>query len=122
MKIYYNQNLKKLSQELRRNATYSERLLWRHLKGRQMHCYQFTRQKPVENYIVDFYCSKLHLVIEIDGITHGGKQKYDEKRDNRLRQIGLTVLRFNTLYVVNQIHDTLMVISEKIRELENTTP
>jgi len=87
-----------------------------------MHGYQFTRQKPIDNYIVDFFCSKLNLVIEIDGISHDDKQKYDEERDERLNQNGLHVLKFNALKVVNQINDTILVISEKIKEIENITP
>ena len=77
MKIHYNPDLKQRSKELRKNATYSEKLLWKHLRSRQLLGYQFMRQKPIYNYIVDFYCSALKLVIEIDGITHNDKQEYD---------------------------------------------
>jgi len=111
------------SKELRKNATFAERLLWKHLRGRQLFGYQFMRQKPIDNYIVDFYCSKLHLVIEIDGITHNGKQKYDEKKESKLEEIGLEVMRFDGYYVMNHINETLEMISNKIRELERiTTP
>lgn len=122
MKIYYNPKLKKRAQELRRNATYSERLLWKYLKQRQMHGYQFTRQKPIDNYIVDFFCSKLNLVIEIDGITHDEKQDYDEERDKDLKQLDLHVLHFNAKYVLNQTDDVLMIISDKIKEIERQPP
>ena len=71
MKIYYNPKLKTLSGELRNNSTLSEVLLWNMLKSKKMKGYQFMRQKPTDNYIVDFYCSKLKLVIEIDGDTPG---------------------------------------------------
>ncbi len=67
MKIRYNPKLKALARELRKNSTLSEVLLWNHLKGGQMKGYQFMRQKPIDDYIVDFYCSKLTLIIEIDG-------------------------------------------------------
>ena len=73
MKIYYKSNLKDHANKLRNNTTFVERLLWKHLKGRQCLGYQFMRQKPIDNYIVDFYCSKLHFAIEIDGISHNGK-------------------------------------------------
>ena len=122
MKILYNPNLKDRAKELRQKATYGERLLWKFLKGRQMHGYQFMRQKPIDNYIVDFYCSKLHLVIEIDGITHDGKEKYDEKRENRLRSLGLDIIRFDGNYVITHTQDTLQMISDKICMLEQKQP
>ncbi len=80
MKIYYNQKLKFLSRELRKKSTLSEVLLWNKLKARKIKGYQFMRQKPINNYIVDFYCSKLKLVIEIDGISHNDKSEKDRKR------------------------------------------
>ena len=88
MKIYYNPKLRKKASELRKNATFTERYLWKFLRSKQMMGYQFMRQKPIGNYIVDFYCSKLFLVIEIDGITHNDKQEYDKNRDVYLKRIG----------------------------------
>nr|CBX29982.1 Uncharacterized protein HI0925 [uncultured Desulfobacterium sp.] len=70
MKISYNPKLKALSRKLRKQGVLSEVLLWEQLKGKKMKGFQFMRQKPVGNYIVDFYCSKLKLVIEIDGESH----------------------------------------------------
>ncbi len=81
------------------------------------------RQKSIDKYIVDFYCNQLHLVIEIDGLTHDGKQKYDENREEKLKEIGLEVMRFDGHYVVNNISGVLEMITGKIRELEGrTTP
>jgi len=80
MKIYYNPKLKALSRKLRNNSTLSEVLLWNQLKSRKMRGYQFMRQKPIGNYIVDFYCSKLKLVIEIDGESHSERSKEDQIR------------------------------------------
>jgi very-short-patch-repair endonuclease len=80
--------------------------------------YQFMRQKPIDNFIVDFYCSKLHLVIEIDGITHDGKQNYDQIRENKLKATGFVILRFDGHYVVNNLTGVLQTISDKIMELE----
>lgn len=117
-KIHYNPALKQRARELRNNATFSERYLWKYLRGRQLLGYQFSRQKPIGNYIVDFYCSPVHLVIEVDGITHDGKQEYDEKRENALKRMGLEVLRFDGHYVVNHIEETLKVIASKIEEME----
>ena len=70
MKIYYNPKLKPLARKLRNNSTLSEILLWEELKKRKMLDYRFLRQKPVGEYIVDFFCNKLRLVIEIDGDSH----------------------------------------------------
>jgi very-short-patch-repair endonuclease len=96
MKIYYNPKLKILSRELRKNSTLSEVLLWNQLKARKMRGYQFMRQKPVGNYIVDFYCSRLRLAIEIDGESHGEKSKEDQIRQRKLESLGLSLLRFLT--------------------------
>ena len=85
--------------------------------------YQFMRQKPIGNYIVDFYCSKLFLVIEIDGITHNDKQEYDKNRDVYLKRIGLEILHFDGYNILKNINGALEVITKKIRELEKrTTP
>lgn len=68
--IPYDKNLKEFSRYLRNNSTTAEVLLWHYLKASQMHGYSFNRQKPLGRYIVDFYCRKLNLVIEIDGDSH----------------------------------------------------
>ncbi len=123
MKIYYNPKLKEKARQLRNNSTFSERMLWKYLKCRQMRGYQFMRQKPIDNYIVDFYCSKLRLVIEIDGITHNYKVEYDNKRQKKLEDLGLRILRFNALYVINSIKHVLGIIYRSIEDIERgTTP
>jgi very-short-patch-repair endonuclease len=66
----YNKTLKEFSRELRSHSTLSEIFLWQKLRASQFRGYSFNRQKPLENYIVDFYCRKLDLVIEIDGDSH----------------------------------------------------
>jgi very-short-patch-repair endonuclease len=70
-RIYYKPQLKEISRKLRNNSTKAEIKLWSHLKGKQLMGYDFHRQKPIDNYIVDFFCSRLNLAIEIDGYTHG---------------------------------------------------
>jgi len=66
--IPYNKSLKEFSRELRNHSTLSEVLLWNKLRASQFRGYGFNRQKPLNQYIVDFYCKKLNLVIEIDGV------------------------------------------------------
>ena len=120
MKIYYNPILKHRSQNLRNNSTLGEILLWQQLKGRKMKGYQFMRQKPINNYIVDFYCSKLQLVIEVDGETHlyDGAREKDESRQNKLESLGLQFLRFDDLEVKQNIETVLIRIEEWIDEFE----
>ena len=123
LKIHYNPKLKKYAQELRKNTTFSERLLWKYLKGRQIRGYQFSRQKPIMNYIVDFYCSKLNLIIEIDGESHNDKLEYDTQRENNLKANGFKILKFDGHFVIKDITETLEMIESKIVEIERkTTP
>ena len=85
--------------------TDAEKLLWSKLKGKQAKECQFYRQKVVGHYIVDFYCAKANLIIEVDGGQHYtdfGK-KSDEIRDNYLHDNGLRVLRFSDIDVLKNI-------------------
>ncbi len=115
MKIYYNPKLKQLSRNLRNNSTLAEVLLWNKLKKRQMCGYQFMRQKPIGEYIVDFYCSKLKLIIEVDGETHRYKLTEDDERQDWLENLGLTVLRFDDIEVKNDMFNVLHSISGWIK-------
>ena|SRR4030067_765153 len=112
--ILYNTKLKKYSQELRRNMTDAERLLWSKLRGKQLKGLQIYRQRIISNYIVDFYCPKAHVVIEVDGgqhYTYEGK-KEDKIRDDYLRQQGFKVLRFSD----KEIFGNLKGVVERIFE------
>lgn len=111
MKIHYNPKLKHLARKLRNESALSEILLWEELKTRKMLGYKFLRQKPIGNYIVDFYCSKLKLVIEIDGDTHTEDTfKKDMMRQKWLESKGLTVLRFSDIEVKKDMDNVLMAI------------
>jgi len=114
--IPYKGNLVEKARQLRNNASFSERLLWKHLKGKQIEGYDFDRQKPMGKYIVDFFCNELILVIEIDGITHNDKMNYDFKRQNDLEMFGLNVLRFNALEVVQNTQGVLEEIYNWVNE------
>jgi very-short-patch-repair endonuclease len=118
MKIPYNPKLKALAKELRKNSTLGEVLLWTHLKGKQMRGYDFHRQKPILDFIVDFYCPKLKLVLEVDGESHAGKFKYDSARDSKLKALGLHVLRFREKDVQSNLNDVLEAIARWIEEHE----
>ncbi|OGU35588.1 MAG: DNA methylase [Ignavibacteria bacterium GWB2_35_6b] len=114
--IPYNPALKQKARELRNNSTTSEIKLWKFLKGRQMCGYDFHRQKPLDNYIVDFFCNKLMLAIEIDGLSHIGKEKYDEKRQQRLESLGIIFLRFEDEEVFYNIGKVLSDIEKWIKD------
>jgi very-short-patch-repair endonuclease len=94
--IPYNSNLKEVAKTLRKSTTYSEVKLWNRLKNFQMMEYDFDRQRPMLNYVTDFYCKDIFLAIEVDGITHHDENVFlkDEVRDEELSEYGVTVLRF----------------------------
>jgi len=81
--IRYNPRLKQIARTLRNNMTLSEILLWQQIKGKKVLGYDFHRQKPIDEYVVDFYCPELKLVIEIDGDSHDGKEKEDFIRQQK---------------------------------------
>ena len=120
--IPYDPKLKELARKLRNDSTFTEILLWNYLKKRQMRDYDFDRQKPIDNYIVDFYCKALKLAIEIDGESHYGKEKKDAGRDKRLKQLGITVLRFDDLDVRYKLEKVIEKIENWIdKNVEEST-
>ena len=120
MRVHYNPKLKELARTFRNNSTLSEVLLWNYLKGKQMRGYDFHRQKPINNYIVDFFCPRLRLIIEIDGQSHAFKGKEDEKRANHLESSGFCILRFDDLDVKKNMEGVLVAIEKWIEEYEQT--
>ncbi|MEM6967424.1 MAG: endonuclease domain-containing protein [Bacteroidota bacterium] len=116
---HYNPQLKEYARQLRNDMTKAEACLWKYvLKARNMEGYQFRRQRPVLNYIADFMCKELLLVIEVDGYTHklDGASEKDQRRDKDLEAIGFTVLRFTDWEVLNRIMDVSLKIREWIKE------
>ncbi len=99
---------------MRNKSTLGEILLWKRLRARQMRGFQFNRQKPLGRFIADFYCKPLHLVIEVDGSSHEGREEYDRDRDIELQKLGLTVLRFPDIDVRKNIRGVLKVIERWI--------
>ena len=90
----YNPDLKPLARELRNHGTKAEAMLWKILKNKQTG-YTFTRQKPILNFIADFYCNELSVVVEIDGYSHFSKEDFidDQERDRQMNAIGIRVVR-----------------------------
>ena len=114
----YNKNLKQPSRDLRNNMTDAELLLWKRLRRKQILGLQFYRQKPILNYIVDFYCPSANLVLECDGGQHYKKDglEADRVRDEALAELGLMVLRFDNLQILNEIDGVVEVISDTVRQ------
>ena len=119
MRIYYNPKLKQLARNLRNNSTLAEVLLWNELKQKRMKGYQFYRQKPILDYIVDFYSSQLDLVIEIDGISHIGKEAEDAERQSKIENFGLTFLRIPDNEVKENMDGVYQIIVEWIENYES---
>jgi len=110
--IPYNPKLKELVRKLRKNMTLSEVLLWNELKQKKMLGYDFDRQRPIDNYIVDFYCKDLQLAIEIDGLSHDFEDVYlyDKNRQKRLEDLGVNFIRFDDLEVKKDMINVLRTI------------
>ncbi len=118
--IPYNPNLKQLARDLRKNMTLSEVLLWNELKNKSMSGFDFDRQRPVGNYIVDFYCKELFLAIEIDGDTHIYKYDNDDERQKELERLGVRFLRFEDIEVKKNMSNVLRVIEDWIEKNKPT--
>ena len=117
MKILpYNKDLKQWSQELRREATPQENRLWYDFL--RNHSMSFTRQKPIENFIVDFACRKAKLVIELDGRQHQmpDAKNYDQLRTKELNRLGMHVMRFTNAQVDSNFKNVCETIQKWIDE------
>lgn len=121
----YNKNLKQASQDLRNNMTDAERLLWSRVRHKQILALKFYRQKPILNYIVDFYCPAANLVIECDGGQHFTIEglESDRTRDEALAQLGLKVLRFDNGQIMTKLDDVVEVIYQNcFNEVKKESP
>jgi very-short-patch-repair endonuclease len=114
--LAYNKELKYYSRQLRASMTDAEKRLWAKVRMKQLKGYQFYRQKPIGDYIVDFFCPKANLVIEVDGSYHlvGKTIEYDRVRDEYLSSLGLKVLRFNNSDVLTNIDGVIETIEREI--------
>ena len=115
----YNKDLKQASRELRNNMTEAEKLLWARLRGKQILGLQFYRQKPILNFIVDFYCPAANLVIECDGSQHFTDEglEADRVRDQALAELGLRMLRFDNGMIFRETDVVVQVIYDVITQL-----
>ncbi len=107
MSLPFNPELKHRARALRKAGMLHEALLWNQLKRGQFMDLDFDRQKVIGNYIVDFFCAEKGVVIEVDGSSHDGRVCYDERRDAYLAGLGLTVIRFTVMDVLNNMEGVL---------------
>lgn len=107
------------AKELRKNLTNAELVLWGYLK-QSPSGYKFRRQHPLGSYIVDFYCHKLKLVIEVDGSVHEnpGVIEWDKRRQKDLEEDGLTVIRFKN----EEVEKKLETVIEQLKTIINNYP
>ncbi|MDI3319544.1 endonuclease domain-containing protein [Pinibacter soli] len=120
--IPYNINLKAFSRKLRNHSTYGEVLLWMQLRAGGVRGYTFNRQKPLSNYIVDFYWKPLKLVIEVDGGYHFTPEQrvMDQHRQQILESMGLHFLRFRDEEVRKDMSTVIKAIESCIEAFETT--
>lgn len=113
--IPYRTDLKNLARTLRKNMTLAEVLLWEKVRGKNLG-YQFHRQVPMDNFIVDFFCHELMLAIEIDGSSHDHPEVSisDRKRQEKLESYGIHFLRFDDHEIKSDIDSVLQTIENWI--------
>ena len=116
---FHNKHLKSLAHELRKNITDAERSLWSKIRRKQIREYQLYRQRTIGNYIVDFYCPRAKVVIEIDRGQHYSRLEgeSDKHRDIHMRNFGLRVLRSSNIGVLLNIDGVMEYIYEYLRFL-----
>jgi very-short-patch-repair endonuclease len=116
--LNYNANLKDKARQLRKNLTDSERALWSRLRNKQILDIQFYRQKPIGEYIVDFFAPRAKLVVEVDGSQHrvGDHVQKDRIRNGYLASVGLKVLRFNSREVLKESDAVVEAIYRMIKD------
>jgi very-short-patch-repair endonuclease len=107
------------AKQLRRRMTEPEKIVWEIVRENSILGLKFRRQHPINNYIADFYCHKIKLVVEIDGETHNQESAklYDEHRTNVMNSFGIEVIRFNNKVILSNISFVRKTIEKKCNEL-----
>ena len=99
--VRYWSSLTQMANQNRKNPTEAEKKMWHDYLSKDKTGFRFLRQKPIHRFIIDFYCVKLSLAIEIDGNSHDKRKETDEERDKFLEQIGIRTIRFSNDQVLN---------------------
>jgi len=120
----YNLELKDFCRRNRRNPTEAEKKIWKEILCNNKTGYKFLRQKPIENFILDFYCSKLLIGVEIDGDSHYKKeqQRYDIVRTDILNALGIKLVRYTNDEVINNICGVYKDLIEQLRIRKDESP
>lgn len=122
MRLHYRKYLKSYSQELRKSGNLSEVLLWHELKKNKLGI-RFLRQRPIGRHIVDFYCHRLNLAIEIDGkASHDNKIAEDETRQKILESLGIKIIRFRDEDIRYNLSGVVEELKDKILRLADSPP
>ena len=111
---YNNRGKKDLRKKLRNEAPQAERILWGKIQGSQLSNLKFRRQYGVGSFVIDFYCPKLRLAIEVDGDSHykDGAEVYDKKRQKYIEEHNIHFLRFTNDDIYNNLDGVLEMIAE----------
>ena len=116
---HYNKELKMFARELRTNTiSKAEKYIWKSLLSKRQTGYKFLRQRPISNFIVDFFCPDLKLIVEIDGNSHENKGSYDNYRELTLKSLGYEFLRFKEGVVLNNLDDVSIQLRHVIYCIE----
>ena len=102
-----------LARHLRQNMTEAEKTLWQRLRANRLGGWHFRRQQIIAGFIVDFYCHKAGLIVELDGNIHNQQIEYDKERENILKELGLQVIRIPNQAVIDDID----IVLERILEV-----
>ncbi len=118
--MYYHPKNKKFARENRNQyfMTEAEWKIWNLVLRKDMTWYRFLRQKQIGNYILDFYCDRLKLWIEIDDSSHDAKWEYDEKRTNYLKKFWISLVRYTNAQIKYSLDAVIVDLYDKIEKLK----
>ena len=118
-KIFNKKTEKEKRRKLRNNPTYGEKIIWAALRKKQICNVRFLRQYSINHYVVDFYAPQIKLAIEVDGISHLGKEAYDLSRQKYIEKFGIKVIRFTDEEINGNPDKIINIIEEEVRSRLN---
>lgn len=116
----YNRSNIDSAREMRKTPTPAEEKMWQEVLRHRPWWYKFTRQKPIWSFILDFYCAKLWLAIELDGEGHKKNREYDKQRTSFLSSKWILVIRYRNNDIIKNIDNAYKELLDYIKEIENT--
>ncbi len=112
-----SKELKQIRQDLRKNMTQAEKKLWYRINRKQIGGFKFRRQHPFrKRFILDFYCPKVGLAIEVDGCIHESQKEHDEIRQSEIEATGVKIIRFKNMEIENNIDKVVKIILIELRK------